>query len=132
MDGLPLDHVAIAVPDLAEGLRLHERLTGGPASPPETLTPQGVRVAFVGSVELLEPLSPDSPVGRFLERNGPGLHHLAYRTPDIDAELRRLASQGFELVDREARPGARGHRVAFVHPRSAGRVLVELVEVSGP
>lgn len=131
MNGLPLDHVAIAVPDLAEGLRIHERLTGHSGSPAETLETQGVRVAFVGNIELLEPLGPDTTVGRFLDRNGPGLHHLAYRTPDIDAELQRLAAEGFELVDRQARAGARGHRVAFLHPGDTGRVLVELVEISG-
>lgn len=130
MNGLPLDHVAIAVPDLEEAVRLHERLSGRSGSPVETLEAQGVRVAFVGDVELLEPLDADTPVGRFLERNGPGLHHLAYRTSDIDAELRRLAAEGFERVDRRARPGARGHRVAFLHPRGTGKVLVELVELN--
>lgn len=132
MNGLPLDHVAIAVPDLEEAVDLHERLTGRAGSPVERLEGQGVRVAFVGDVEVLEPLDPDTTVGRFLRRNGPGLHHLAYRTADIDADLRRLAAAGFELVDRRARPGARGHRVAFLHPRGTGKVLVELVELSRP
>lgn len=131
MNGLPLDHVAIAVPDLAAAVRLHERLAGGRGSPAEVLEAQGVRVAFVGDVELLEPLGPDTTVGRFLARNGPAVHHLAYRTPDIDAELDRLAAAGFDLVDPEARAGARGHRVAFLHPRGTGKVLVELVEISG-
>ncbi|HZD06351.1 MAG TPA: VOC family protein [Longimicrobiales bacterium] len=131
MNGLPLDHVAIAVTDLAEAVRLHERLTGTPGSPVETLEAQGVRVAFVGAVELLEPLDAGSTVARFLERHGPGLHHLAYRTPDLGAELERVAAAGFDLVDARPRPGARGHRVAFLHPRGTGRVLVELVEVSG-
>lgn len=131
MNGLPLDHVALAVPDLKEAVRLHERLAGHRGSPAEVLEDQGVRVAFAGPVELLEPLSPDTTVGRFLDRNGPGLHHLAYRTPNIDTELARLRAEGFELVDSEARPGARGHRVAFLHPRSTGRVLIELVEVNG-
>lgn len=131
MNGLPMDHVAIAVPDLEEAVRLHERLTGRSGSPVETLEAQGVRVAFVGDVEVLEPLDADTPVGRFLRRHGPGIHHLAYRTPDIDAELRRLSAEGFELVDRRARPGARGHRVAFLHPHGTGKILVELVELSG-
>lgn len=132
MNGLPLDHVAIAVPDLAEAVRLYERLAGQRGSPPETLNAQGVRVSFVGNVELLEPLGPDTTVGRFLDRHGPGLHHLAYRTPDIDAELRRLEADGFDLVEPQARGGARGHRVAFLHPRRTGKVLVELVEISDP
>ncbi|HSR43138.1 MAG TPA: VOC family protein [Longimicrobiales bacterium] len=131
MNGLPLDHVAIAVPDLAAAVRLHERLTGGPGSPAERLDSQGVRVAFVGAVEFLEPLAPDTTVGRFLARNGPGLHHVAYRTPHIDAELERIAAEGFDLVDTTPRRGARGHRVAFLHPRGTGKVLVELVEISG-
>lgn len=128
MLALPLDHVALAVPDIAEAAALHERLTGARCSAVETLPAQGVRVAFVGSVELLEPLGAETTVGRFLERHGPGLHHVAYRTDDIDAELDRLRDEGFELVDDRARPGARGHRVAFLHPRSTGKVLVELVE----
>lgn len=128
MTGLPLDHVAIAVPSLGQAVPLHEALAGRSASPVETLEAQGVRVAFVGAVELLEPLGPDTPVGRFLSRQGPGLHHLAYRVADLDGELARLIGLGFEPIDREGRPGARGHRVAFLHPRSTGKVLVELVE----
>jgi len=129
MNGLPLDHVAVAVRSLEEASGLYERITGKTCSPVETLPAQGVRVAFVGSLELLEPLGPDTPVGRFLERNGPGLHHVAYGTPDIRAELARLDGEGFELVDREPRPGARGHQVAFLHPGATGKVLVELVQV---
>lgn len=128
MNGLPLDHVAIAVPSIAEAAPLYERITGSSCSHPETLEAQGVRVAFVGAVELLEPLGADTTVGRFLQRNGPGLHHIAYRTADIEADLDRLSGQGIELVDARARPGARGHRVAFLHPRSTGKVLVELVQ----
>lgn len=131
MNGLPVDHIAVATPSLEEAIPLYERLTGARSSPVEELPDQGVRVAFVGATELLEPLSPGSTVARFLERNGPGLHHVAYRTPDIRAELARLASQGFELIDREPRPGAGGHLVAFVHPRSTGKVLVELVQHNG-
>jgi methylmalonyl-CoA/ethylmalonyl-CoA epimerase len=130
MHGLPIDHVAIAVPSLAEAVPLYERLSGASGSPPETLEEQGVRVAFVGDVELLEPLGADTPVGRFLERRGPGLHHLAYRTPDLRATLARLAADGFEAVDPEPRRGARGHLVAFLHPRGTGHALVELVQVS--
>lgn len=99
----------------------------------ETLPHQGVRVQFVGPrLELLEPLDADSGVGRFLARNGPGLHHVAFASTDLEADLARLADEGFELIDTEPRPGAFGHRVAFLHPRSTGRVLVELVEVTPP
>jgi methylmalonyl-CoA/ethylmalonyl-CoA epimerase len=128
MNGLPVDHVAVATSNLEEAITLYERITGARSSPVEELPAQGVRVAFVGELELLEPLSPDSTVARFLEKQGPGLHHIAYRTSDIRAELDRLASQGFELIDREPRPGAGGHLVAFLHPRGTGRVLIELVQ----
>ncbi len=124
----PLDHVAVAVPSLDEGRRVFELVSGAPCSRAETLESQGVRVAFCGPVELLEPLGPDTTVGRFLERRGPGLHHVAYRSEDIEADLARLADAGVELIDTTPRPGARGHLVAFLHPRSTGGVLVELVQ----
>ncbi|MEQ9399890.1 MAG: VOC family protein [Longimicrobiales bacterium] len=125
---LPLDHVAVAVSSIADASRLFELVSGHPGSDVETLEDQGVRVCFCGPVEFLEPLGPDTTVGRFLARNGPGLHHVAYRSSDLDADLRRLAADGVELIDTTPRPGARGHRVAFLHPRSTGNVLVELVE----
>lgn len=124
----PLDHVAVAVHSIEESRARFELLTGERCSPPETLDAQGVRVAFVGSVELLEPLSADTTVGRFLERRGPGLHHVAYLVDDIEAELERLDEEGLRLVDREPRTGAKGHLVAFLHPSSTGGVLVELVQ----
>jgi len=79
-------------------------------------------------VELLRPLAPDTPVGKFLERKGPGLHHVAYRVEDINATLSQLADAGLELIDREPRTGIRSSRVAFLHPRSTGGVLTEIVE----
>ncbi len=130
-DDHPLDHVAIAVHSLEEVCNLFELISGHPCSPPETLQTQGVRAAFCGPVELLEPTSADTPVGRFLDRRGPGLHHIAYRVADLTAELARLTASGVRLVDREPRPGARGHRVAFLHPASTGGVLVELVQHPG-
>ncbi len=126
----PLDHVAVAVHSIEDSRALFELLAGGSCSPPETLPDQGVRVAFVGAVELLEPLAEDTTVGRFLQRRGPGLHHVAYRVDDLASELRRLEAEGIRLVDREPRAGARGHRVAFLHPSSTGGVLVELVQRS--
>ena len=123
----PLDHVAVAVSSLEEACRLFELLAGKACSPPETLESQGVRVSFAGSVEILEPLGPDTTVGRFLRRRGPGLHHIAFRVPDLPGALAHLAENGIELIDSEPRPGARGHQVAFLHPRSTGGVLVELV-----
>jgi methylmalonyl-CoA epimerase len=131
LSSFPLDHVAVAVPSLQEACRLFRLLSGDEPSPVEELVSQGVRVQFVGSIELLEPLQPASTVGRFLERRGPALHHVAYRVPDLGATLSRLRQEGLELIDREPRPGAGGHLVAFLHPRSTGGILVELVQ-AGP
>lgn len=124
----PFDHVAIAVHSLDESAVVYELLTGETRSPTEVLEAQGVRVAFVGTVELLEPLHSDTTVGRFLERRGQGLHHIAYRTDDIANELSRLEAAGVRLIDTQARAGANGHRVAFLHPSSTGGILVELVQ----
>jgi len=122
------DHVAVAVTSIAASRPLYELVTGQSCSQVETLPDQGVDVAFVGSVELLEPRHPDTPVGRFLARNGPGLHHVAFRVPDIEKALAQFIERGYDAVDEAPRPGARGHRVAFLHPSSTGRVLIELVE----
>ncbi|HEX7049773.1 MAG TPA: methylmalonyl-CoA epimerase [Longimicrobiales bacterium] len=129
---LTLDHVAIATQSIARALPLFESLTGARGSPPERVDAQGVAVAFVGEgdgrLELIEPLGPQSPVARFIERRGPGLHHLAYRVPDLESALARLSAAGVPLIDAHPRPGAHGRRVAFVHPSGAGGVLIELVE----
>ena len=124
----PLDHVAIAVSSIEDSASYFELLSGQTGSPPEELPAQGVRVTFCGQVELLEPLGSDTAVGRFLERRGQALHHIAYRSPDLQADLDRLTAQGVELIDAEPRTGARGHLVAFLHPRSTGGILVELVQ----
>ncbi|MCG6956511.1 MAG: methylmalonyl-CoA epimerase [Gemmatimonadetes bacterium] len=126
-----LDHVAIAVPSLENACHVFELISGHPCTDPETLESQGVRVAFCGSIEILEPLGPDTSVGRFLERRGSALHHVAYRSDDLPADLARLKEQGVDLIDAVPRPGARGHQVAFLHPRSTGGILVELVQRGG-
>ncbi len=127
-----IDHVGVAVDDLDEAVALYEGALGMPLVHRETVESQGVEAALLdvgdGHVELLAPLGPDTPVGKFMEKNGPGLHHVAYRVTDIDATLDTLADEGISLIDREARVGIRNSRVAFVHPRSTGRVLTELVE----
>lgn len=124
---LPLDHVAVAVPSIEEHRAHYESLTGAICSAPVTISSQGVRVAFVGMIELLEPTSPETTVGRFLRKRGVGLHHIAYRTPDIERELDRAGARGIRLIDETPRPGAHG-LVAFLHPSSTGGVLIELVQ----
>ena len=127
-----IDHIGVATGDLDESLSLYEGSFEMPLAHRETVTEQGVEAVLldVGDchVELLKPLGPDTPVGKFLERKGPGLHHVAYRVEDIDATLVRLREAGVELIDREARTGIRRSRVAFLHPRSTGGVLTEIVE----
>ena len=129
---LPLDHIGIAVPSIAAALPIFEAIQGAKATAPETVAAQHVNVTFLGSgparIELIEPTSEASTVHKFLERRGAGLHHIAYRVTDIRAELARLAAAGYRLIDREPRPGARGHQVAFLHPQSTNGVLIELVE----
>lgn len=129
-----LDHVGIAVASLDDALATFEAIVGALAEGRERVESQGVEVVFVGSgagrLELLAPTRPDSPVARFLQRRGPGIHHLCYRVPDLAAALREHAAAGDELIDREPRAGAHGHRVAFLHPRSTGGVLTELLEAT--
>ena len=129
MFAFPLDHVGVAVASLEEASTLFQLVSKDSCSPVEELPDQGVRVLFVGSIELIEPMGPDTPVGRFLQKRGQGLHHIAYRVPDLPAALSSLRDEGFELIDEEPRPGSRGHLVAFLHPRSTGGILVELVQV---
>ena len=127
-----IDHLGEAVADLEEAISLFEGTFEMPLVHRETVEEQGVEAALVdvgdAHVELLRPLGPETPVGKFIERSGPGLHHVAYRVADIDAALERLSGSGVALIDSEARVGIRGSRVAFLHPRSSGRVLTELVE----
>jgi len=127
-----LDHVGIAVHSLDESLPVFESITGGKGYGREKVDSQGVEIVFVGSgvgrMELLAPTRPDSPVGKFLAKRGPGMHHLCYRVPDVAAALAEFQEQGYELIDKEPRTGGHGHRVAFLHPRSTGGVLTELVE----
>jgi len=124
----PVDHVAIAVHSIEESRGVFELLSGERCSTPESLAAQGVRVAFVGTIELLEPLGADTTVGRFLARRGQALHHIAYRIDDLGSELARLDAAGVRLIDRTPRPGAFGHMVAFIHPSGTGGILTELVQ----
>jgi methylmalonyl-CoA/ethylmalonyl-CoA epimerase len=127
-----IDHIGVAVKDLDEAISLYEGTFGMPLVHRETVAEQGVEAALLdvgdGHVELLLPLGDDTPVGRFVSRRGQGLHHVAYRVGDIDATLAGLRDRGVELIDSEARIGIRQSRVAFLHPRSTGGVLTEIVE----
>ena len=106
-----------------------------PVAHRETVESQGVEAVLLdvgeGHVELLSPLGPDTPVGKYLDKRGPGLHHVAYAVADIDKTLGELKESGIELIDSEPRQGIRDSRVAFLHPRSTGGVLTEIVEPAG-
>jgi methylmalonyl-CoA/ethylmalonyl-CoA epimerase len=127
-----IDHVGVAVEDIDAALELYEGAFAMPLAHRETVEEQGVEAVLLdvgdGHVELLRPLGPETAVGKFLERKGPGLHHVAYAVDDIDATLEKLAAAGLELIDSEPRVGIRESRVAFLHPRSTGGVLTEIVE----
>lgn len=127
-----IDHIGIAVTDLDAALVLYERDYEMKLVHRETVTEQGVEAVLLdvgeNHVELLAPLGDDTPVGRFLAKKGPGIHHVAYQTTDIVAELERLAAAGIQLIDTTPRIGIRGSSVAFVHPKSTGGVLTEIVQ----
>ncbi len=127
-----IDHVGVAVDDLDGALELYEGTFGMTLAHRETVTEQGVDAVLldVGDthVELLSPLGPETPVGKFLARKGPGLHHVAYRVEGIEDALARLAAAGVALIDSEPRTGIRNSRVAFLHPKATGGVLTEIVE----
>jgi methylmalonyl-CoA/ethylmalonyl-CoA epimerase len=127
-----IDHVGVAVQDMDAALTLYRDELGLPLSHRETVEEQGVDAALLdvgeGHVELLAPLGPETPVGKYLARNGPGLHHVAYAVDDIEAELERLRSAGLRLIDETPRVGIRDSRVAFVHPAAVGGVLTEIVQ----
>jgi len=127
-----IDHIGVATDDLDGALALYEKTLGMPLAHRETVESQGVEAVLLdvgdGHVELLRPLAPDTPVGKYLAKKGPGLHHVAYAVADIDQTLGDLKDAGVELIDSEPRKGIRDSRVAFVHPRSTGGVLTEIVQ----
>jgi len=127
-----IDHIGVAVEDLDAAIALHESTYGMALVHRETVTEQGVEAVLfdVGEnhVELLSPLAEDTPVGKFLAGRGPGLHHVAYQVADIEATLAALKESGAHLIDETPRAGIRNSRVAFVHPKSSGGVLTEIVQ----
>ena len=130
-----IDHIGVAVEDIDAAIALYETSFEMVLAHRETVASQGVEAVLLdvgdGHVELLRPLAPDTPVGKFLAAKGEGLHHVAYAVDDIDGALVRIAAAGIKLIDREPRTGIRDSRVAFLHPRSTGGVLTEIVEPAG-
>ena len=126
-----IHHLGVAVADLDEAVDRYRRLFGAELEHRETVADQGVEAVSLrvgdGRVELLASLGPDTPVGKFLAKRGPGMHHVAFEVDDVGAELARLADDGAELIDETPRRGAFGLEVAFVHPDATGGVLAELV-----
>ena len=129
-----VDHIGVAVEDLDAAIALHERAYGMAVAHREVVDEQGVEAVLLdvgeNHVELLRPLSEETPVGRFLASRGPGLHHVAYQVSDVQATLATLRERGLRLIDEEPRTGIRGSRVAFLHPESSGGVLTEIVQPS--
>lgn len=127
-----IDHIGIAVEDIDAAVGLYRDQLGMREQHRETVEEQGVHALLLeiggAHVELIAPIGPDSGVAKFLARKGPGLHHVAYRTDDIDAELKRLVAGGIRMIDEEPRVGIQGSRVAFAHPKSTGGVLTEIVQ----
>jgi methylmalonyl-CoA epimerase len=130
-----IDHIGVAVEDIDAAIALYEDSFEMKLAHRETVESQGVEAVLLdvgaGHVELLAPLGPDTPVGKYMDKNGPGLHHVAYAVDDIDATLEKLRAAGLRLIDSEPRVGIRDSRVAFLHPRSTGGVLTEIVEPAG-
>ena len=127
-----VDHVGIAVKDLDAAIAFYEAAFGVTLAHRETVEEQGVEEAMfrVGEswIQLLRPLGPDTPVGKYIEKRGEGVHHIGYGVSDLKGVLEHLKGEGMQLIDAEPRRGSRGSMVAFVHPRSVGGVLVELVQ----
>jgi methylmalonyl-CoA epimerase len=130
-----IDHIGVAVEDIDAAIALYQEGFEMELAHRETVESQGVEAVLLdvgeGHVELLAPLGPETPVGKFLAKNGTGLHHVAYAVGDIDAALEKISAAGLRLIDSEPRVGIRDSRVAFLHPRSTGGVLTEIVEPAG-
>ena len=127
-----IDHIGVAVEDIEEALLLYRDAFQMDVAHREIVEEQGVEAVLLdvgeNHVELLAPLGPDTPVGKFLAKRGPGLHHVAYQVSDIDATLETLKAAGLPLIDEQPRVGIRGSLVAFLHPKGSGAVLTEIVQ----
>lgn len=127
-----IDHIGVAVEDIDAALALYEQSFEMRIQHREVVEEQGVEAVLLevgeGHIELLKPLGPDTPVGKFLAKKGPGIHHVAYQVEDIDVALDKAKAAGLRLIDEQPRIGIRGSRVAFVHPGATGSVLTEIVQ----
>lgn len=130
MDHPQIAHVGIAVPDMAAALSFYRDVLG--LTPRAAETADGAAIVSLpfgdSEVELLAPADPGSPIAKFLAKRGPGIHHICYRVPDLDAALDACRAHGYRLVDETPRRGAGGHRIAFVHPKATAGILLELTE----
>ncbi len=131
LNQLPLDHIGVAVENMQESLAVY-RLLGADVLKTETVPTEGVNVAFLNTgechLELLEPTSEDSPIAKFMQKRGPGIHHICVKVKNIEQLLDKLDKEGVRLIDKTPRPGANQKKVAFVHPKATGGVLIELSE----
>lgn len=127
-----IDHIGIAVKSIEEALKFYENVLGLKAAGTEVVAEQKVKVAFLptgdSEVELLEATSDDSPVAKFIEKNGEGIQHIAYRVDNVEAAIEEMKAQGMRMIDEKPRYGAGGAKIAFCHPKSTGGVLVELCQ----
>jgi methylmalonyl-CoA/ethylmalonyl-CoA epimerase len=139
MNMIRIEHIGIAVKDLEAAETLYTKLLGAPAYKREEVESEGVITSFfrtgpnlpdrqAGKIELLESTRPDGPIAKAIEKRGEGIHHIAFEVADIRAEMARLKAEGFTLLNEEPKPGADNKLVCFVHPKSAGGVLVELCQ----
>lgn len=127
-----IEHLGIAVANIEESLKMYETLLGTNCYKTESVESEGVKTAFLqvgeSKIELLEASNPSSPIAKFLEKKGPGIHHIAFDVENIEAEIARLTSQGFELIHTTPKDGADNKLIAFLHPKSTGSILVELCQ----
>ncbi|OLN23301.1 methylmalonyl-CoA epimerase [Domibacillus antri] len=127
-----VDHIGIAVASLEESMVLYTEQLGMKHMKTETVKSQGVTVAFIDAgnikIELLEPTGPDSPIAKFIEKRGQGIHHIAYSVQNIEDRITEMKERGIQMINETAKPGAGGAQVAFMHPKSTGGVLMELCE----
>ncbi len=132
MKTFKIDHIGVAVESISQALQFYQDTLGLKLEGEEVVAEQRVRTAFLPTgdteIELLESLDPEGPIGKFIEKKGEGIHHIAWEVEDIEAALQELAAKGVRLIDRQPRPGAGGKRIAFIHPKDSFGVLVELCQ----